>query len=388
MIRPLKNYQGFNVSFHTTQNCNLRCKYCYEVHKGPGDLPIEYAKKFVRDFLDDPDPAGLLGTKDEWIMKSGLVLDFIGGDALINPKFVDDVLKYFMFEAVTRKHPWASTWRGSISTNGTLFARPDVREMLDKYRGNISIGVSVDGCPEIHDKNRVYPDGRGSIKDIMTWWPWYMDYMGRGASTKATLNSDSIPYLAESVKFLHSELDLKHISMNFIFEKMDPAPDLLELERQFEKVVAYVLEHRHDMYLGLFDKRNVEFKGWEGDTGWCGSGAMPCLSVDGKYYPCFRFTQVSMEGNWPDMSVGDVWSGFSRKENFKNIRCQTRDKISPQQCRDCDVQAACAWCIAGAYSESGTFYRQTHICDVFKLQAKWSQIYWAEYARLEYKGDA
>lgn len=376
-------FDGLNVTFHTTQNCNLRCKYCYEVHKGPGDLKFEYAQKFINDLLDDPDPCGVVGTPSEWLMHRGVILDFIGGDALINPKFIDDVLKYFMYQTVMRRHRWANNWRASVSTNGTLFADPKVQALLEKYDGNFSVGVSVDGCPAIHDKNRVFPDGRGTIEEIRKWWPWYLKYSGPSASTKATLNSDSIPYLSESIKFLHEDMGLQQISMNFIFEKMDPAPDLVELERQLEKTTRYILDHRNDLYVSLFDKRNTFDGAWVGDTGWCGSGAMPCLSVDGKYYPCFRFTQVSIAGDYPDMSVGDVWTGFSRKENFRCIREQTREKISPQKCRDCEVQSACAWCIAGAYSESGQFYRQTHICDVFKLQCKWSKIYWSEYIRLE-----
>lgn len=384
MINPIIMFEGLNVTFQTTQNCNLRCKYCYEIGKKDGELKLEYAKKFIDDLVDDPDPVGLLGQKEEWILKKGIVLDFIGGDALMTPTLIDQILTYFIFSTVTKRHRWANRWRASISTNGTLFGRPEVRRVLEKYKGNMSVGVSVDGCPEIHDKNRIYANGRGTMADILKWWPWYINYVGiENATTKSTLNSDSIPYIAESVRFLHEELGLAQINMNFIFEEMFPSPDLVELERQMEKTVAYVLDHRHDVYLSLFDRRNAKRDKSDPNTGWCGSGAMPCLSVSGKYYPCFRFAEISMQQDWDDVSVGDVWTGFSRKYNFAKIRGCTREVISPQMCKECDVESSCAWCIAGAFAESGKFYRQTNICSIHKIQAKWSKIYWDEYYKLE-----
>ena len=46
MIKNLDAFQGLDVTFNTTQQCNLRCKYCYE-DKTKGELSLEDAKKFV-----------------------------------------------------------------------------------------------------------------------------------------------------------------------------------------------------------------------------------------------------------------------------------------------------------------------------------------------------
>ena len=103
---------------------------------------------------------------------------------------------------------------------------------------------------------------------------------------------------------------------------------------------------------------------------------MPCLGVDGLIYPCFRFTSLSIPKEIEKYSVGDIWSGFYKKEKFRELREQNRERVSPDKCKSCFCESGCSWCIAGAYMESGTFFRQTHICDVHKTQVKYAKKYW------------
>ncbi|MDR1113947.1 MAG: hypothetical protein LBL50_02530 [Candidatus Margulisbacteria bacterium] len=386
MIPSIKEYEGMNITFQVTEDCNLRCKYCYEVDKKPGDLPFEYAQKFVDIILEDEDPINAKGTDSEWIVKQGLILDFIGGDALMVPELLDKIIQYYIYKAVMLGHKWTYRWRASISSNGTLFDNSRVRDFMLKYRDNLSVGVSVDGCPEIHDKNRIWKDGHGTMKDILKWWDWYVAWGGReNVATKATCNKDAIPVLSKSIKYLHETLGLQQIHINFIFEDMHLiADDLKLLEQEMEKSVAYILEHRHDLYVSMFSKafgiggpaRNL-------DKSWCGSGAMPCLSINGKIYPCFRFSPNTMHSRKLDFYVGDVWHGLNHKERFEIVRQQTRQKISPEKCFECPVESSCGWCIGGAFAEKGEFHRQTNICEVHKLQDKWSRRYWEEYDKLE-----
>lgn len=53
----------------------------------------------------------------------------------------------------------------SIQTNGTLITN----ELLDfiEETGDFHIGMSLDGPKDIHNKTRVYKDGKGSFKDVM-----------------------------------------------------------------------------------------------------------------------------------------------------------------------------------------------------------------------------
>ena len=368
MIPTLEQYQGLNVTFNVTEECNLRCRYCYELDKRPGDLPLDYAKRFADLLISDPDPIGAAQTGNEWMLRNGLVMDLIGGDALMRPELCRSILRYWTWASTG--HRWGTRWRASIATNGTLFGDPMVKEFLEEFASNISLGISIDGCPTIHNLNR-----SNSMPEIMKHWQWYMDFAGKTASTKSTCNRESIPYLLESLRFMHEELGLRHINQNFVFEDLSlTEEDYAELDQQLGACVEYCELHRDDLYFGLLAPDTMAKEG-QGviDKGWCGAGSMPALAITGKIYPCFRFLPHTMSDRGLDFHVGDIWNGFDHKERFLEVRAQTREKISPEECRTCSVESSCAWCIGGAYSECGRFYRQTNICRIHKLQAKWSK---------------
>jgi len=306
---------NFETESHTYIANEFMVHNCYEINKRRNDLPLDYAKKFIDMILETDDPLKIRGTKDEWVLNQGLILDFIGGDSFMRPKLMDEILSYFQFKAHSIGHRWANRWRASISTNGTLFDNPEVRNLMIKYKGNISVGVSVDGCPQIHDKNRIFPDGSGSMDAILKWWDWYLDYVGiDNATTKATLNKDSIPYIYESIKYLHETMKLKHINMNFIFEEMNlTEDDYQEIEKQFDKSIDYIFEHREDLYVSMFSREFGCATKCEPDklnTSWCGGGLMPCVTPSGDIFPCFRFTQITMEEGTELLKLGNVFDGW------------------------------------------------------------------------------
>ena len=383
MIKQRENYQGLNITLQVTEDCNMACKYCYEVDKKPGILSFDYAKKFIDIILTDKDPIGVLNTDMEWILYNGLIIDFIGGDALMVPELCDEILSYFQYKAYELDHKWKNRWRCSISTNGTLLDKQNVYNFLMKYKNNISLGISIDGCPEIHDKNRIMKNGEGSMKYILNNIDFYKWYAGENANTKATLNKDSIPYLFESIQYIHETLGLKYINMNFIFEKMDlNEHDYDEIDKQFSNIINYIYEHKNDLHVNMFSQEfgiGEKYGTVDISKGWCGAGAMPCLSINGKIYPCFRFAPNTMHNREFDFYVGDINNGFNHKERFFCVRENTREKISPEECKNCIIESTCAWCIGGAFSEEGKFYRQTNLCRIKKIIDKHARNYWNKY---------
>lgn len=382
MKKPIKHFQGFNITFNTTQDCNLRCKYCYEVSKQKKDLPIEYAQKFIHMILDDDDPVLVRGTKEEFVLKQGLILDFIGGDSLIHPELLDNILEYYIFYSTLIGHRWANRWRVSLSTNGTFLDRKDVRAFIEKYHENLSLGISIDGCPALHDLNRVYPDGRGSMDAILKNWSWYLSVFGNnGRTTKSTLSKQSIPYIYESMMYMYETMGIFNINQNFIYEDMGlESSDLLELEKQIEKCVKYLLDHKDQVYWSFLDENLVDKRIEDGSDRMCGSGMMPALSTDGKIYPCFRFLPHTLEVPSGDEYVaGDIERGWFNKEAFLKVRGATRSKITSDKCKECEFEPHCKWCIGGSVSCGKGLTRLTNICEITKIQVKWARIYWNEY---------
>ncbi len=397
MINAYREPAAFSITLNTTEDCNLRCKYCYEVNKRKRSLKIEDAKAFIDYVLIDPDPGNIIYDPDPVFSNAysnGFVVDFIGGDSLMDVDFLDEIISYTLFKVMTTDTPNAINWRGkvkfSISTNGTLFS-PKVRAFCEKYKEVLLIGVSIDGCPAIHDRNRIFSDGTGSMEKIIESWPWFQRTFPISATqTKATANKDTIPYLYESLRFLHEEMGLTHINQNFIMEDMHLTHcDLEMLDNEMRKCVDYVLEHRKDLYWSMLGKDQFAYahlsKGLDWTmTGHCGSGAMPALSVDGSIYPCIRWlphTQVDKS----DFIVGNAKDGFTRKENYLKVRqgAYRENCTKDEKCKSCEVESACAYCIGGCYSEFAEFRRTTYICEVTRRLVKWSRYYWDRYNELE-----
>jgi uncharacterized protein len=395
-----KPKKAFNLTTSTRTYIanNIMVHNCYELNKKPKVLSLDYAKKFIDLILTDPDPVGVTGTKDEWMIKRGLVLDFIGGDSFMHVDLMDQILNYFVYKinTFTPRHKWANNWRVSISSNGTLFGNPKCQEFIKKWKNVLSLGISIDGCPEIHDKNRIFaargPHGEevGSMATIQKWWPWLKSINpGICETTKATCSRSSIPYLYESLKFMHEELGLIYINQNFIMEDTGCTEEDYELLRkEIKKCSEYVFDHRHEMHWSMIDEhflKRLSDEDTDLDTGWCGSGAMPALSIDGKIYPCFRWLPHTQEDTEKSEAycVGDVWNGFNRKENFGKVREATRAKISPPECLQCKYEATCSYCIAGCYSEFKCFKRTTYICEITKILAEAAEEYWRRIDKID-----
>lgn len=405
MIRNIPTHYGLNCTINTTEDCNLRCKYCYETCKRPVSIDFDKCRKFIDLCLQEGNFCQIRETSSivDSVYK-GRVFDFIGGDSLMDPELLDRILTYINTKWSLLEHKPPYGWRASISSNGTLFDRKDVRDFCEKWKDNLHVGVSIDGCPEIHDKYRVFPDGSGSMAKIMEWWPWFQKtFPIGGLSTKATCSKASIPYLYESLKFMHEEMGIHYVNQNFIMEDMHlEQSDLDELDKQLEKCCGYVLEHCDDLYWAIFDRNNLSrndprFDAMRADNdeafktaGTCGSGCMPALGIDGKIYPCFRWLPHTQNGNIGVMCVGDTETGFSSAYNFRTVAdgAIRSNCTKEQKCRDCEFEHCCHYCIGGCYAEYGDFIRTTHICEVTKLTCKWATIYWDEWEKNHtYKGD-
>ena len=61
MIRNLEEFPGLNCTINTTEQCNLRCKYCYEVSKRSrnidfavvGDAGMKQFAMMIRSQFDE-----------------------------------------------------------------------------------------------------------------------------------------------------------------------------------------------------------------------------------------------------------------------------------------------------------------------------------------------
>ncbi len=365
-----------DVTFIVTEDCQLRCKYCYLVGKSTARrMGFDIARRTVdyllehRDLFDEP----------------AVIWDFIGGEPLIEIDLIDRICDYIKRRLFETDHPWFDAYRFSFATNGLLYADPAVQRYLQKNRTHAAIGISIDGTRAKHDLQRVYPDGRGSYDDVVRNIPLWLEQFP-GAATKATVGHDDLPLIKESVLHLWS-LGIKEVNMNCVFEDVWHEGDDEILEDQLRQLADHVLEHR--LYLdhtcSFFQEHVGDFLDPATETGnWCGAGKMLAVDGEGNFYPCVRFVAYSLQKR-KARTIGNCFTGVESNK-LRPFLALDRRTQSTQQCMDCEINSGCAWCQGANYdfADTDTIYqRATFICKMHKARVRANRYYWERFRRLE-----
>ena len=147
-----------NLTFCVTESCNLACTYCYERHKSNRRMSFETGKSIIDHLLN--------GQIFRMESTAAIVLEFIGGEPLLEIELIDRLVEYFKRESFRLRSPLFYNYRISITTNGILFQNEKVQQFIKKNKEHLSITISIDGNQELHDRCRVFPDGRKSYSIV------------------------------------------------------------------------------------------------------------------------------------------------------------------------------------------------------------------------------
>ena len=362
---PPENPLSDNITFVVTDDCNLRCRYCYETHKKANDMTIETALAGVDFFFD------------KWKHRyDRVIFDFVGGEPFVRMDLLNKVIPY-MLEKFNNQSEWKSIIF-SFSTNGTCFADPAVREFIEKYHDYLSVGVSLDGCKAIHDLNR-----NNSFDELMSWFPyWRHNFPTSG--TKSTLNHEAIPYVFESIKFLESTC-LEFIFMNTVYEDVWSEGDDKLFEEQLIKAADYILDNRLYRYkhCSLFDIYMMNDEKLEKNHNWCGCGSsMIALDYKGNLYPCLRFKTLSKQ---KPLSIGNINIDDGKLDYKKLLPFYfCHNTRNTPDCDSCEANVSCPNCTAFCYDETGSIFDRTgYMCKMHKARYRANQYYWNKMCEIE-----
>lgn len=229
------------LTFVVTQECNLRCKYCYMVGKNDeSKMSFEVAKMAIDYFISN---------KDDFFQTEYIILDFIGGEPLLEIDLIDKIVDYFLLETYKRRSPWFGKFRISIGTNGILYDSENVQKFISKNKDFLSMGITIDGIKEKHDMQRIYPDGTGSYEDVIRNQKLKM-LQGIPGGTKVTIGHEDISLIKDSITHLWS-LGLDDIPANVVFEDVWEPGDPELFEQQLTELADYIIDNH------LWDKYNV-----------------------------------------------------------------------------------------------------------------------------------
>ena len=361
------------ITFIVTHNCNLRCSYCYECNKGGGSMSFETAKKCIDMlFREDEKGKGYITPESH----DGIILDFIGGEPLLEAELIDKTLDYFRSEALKKNHRWLNNYMITISSNGIPYFEEATQNLIKHNLGRINIAITIDGNQQLHDSCRKFADGRPSYEAAAAAFKDVVDKFGL-KGTKLTIAPANVNYLFEACKDMIENFNLSSLQGNTVYEQGWDLNHARIFYYELKKLADWLIktERWKETWVSFFDENiGRPLDPITENNNWCGgTGSMLAFDIDGTIYPCMRYSPLSMGYDLPLLKIGHCDTGIETKEEEYNIvkclNCITRCSQSTQECIDCPIASGCAWCSAYNYEVFGELNkRATFICPMHKAR--------------------
>lgn len=302
-----------------TENCNLRCDYCFVKGKNPKDMPWEVARMSV-DLL-------FRESRDS----KELSIIFFGGEPLLSWDVMRKVIEY----STNLANSMGKKMHYSITTNGVLL-NEEVLIFSQRYR--LMFLLSLDGDKETHDLHRHFPNGKGTFEIVASKIPLLKRYQG-WLGTRMTVTPQTVDKLADNVKFLF-EIGINQFIIGADEDIVWEKESLREYKRQMKSVAKFYIEMRRQglpIRMTFFEEDLEQMSGKYRDLWSCEGGADKiCISPDGSIYPCSRFICTDEKGT-TYYKLGDVRQGIVEHKlrddlldqremiRLKCMRCQYKD---------------------------------------------------------------
>jgi len=318
---PLKT-----LVLEVAQACNLRCAYCYAgggTYGGDARLvDAETARRAARFLVD--------ASGD----REAVTLVLFGGEPLLN----FPAMRVAVEEAEAAAARAGKRVHVALTTNGTRFT-PEVLRFLRDHR--VSVSVSVDGPPDVHDANRRHAGGGGTYADVLEGLELFRAHAGRLPAARVTLTPDQWSRTEEVFQHL--------VGLGFTEVGIAPASpisaDLLATPRQEEALLAgfaalaarFVDEAREGTVLPFTNVIDLLARLHRGDARdvACGAGlGYVAMDAAGRLFLCHR---LSGEASF---CLGDVDRGV----DAARARACLAALASPREeaCARCWARRLCA----------------------------------------------
>ena len=190
-----------NAIFSNTQKCTLRCKYCYAEGGRLEDLDIPWnvAKAAIE-----------LVVNNAKVQQVNPSISFLGeGEATASWSVFQNIIEYFKEQC--RLNYFRPTI--TLSTNGVF---PQSR--INYIAANCThLTFSLDGVREVHNENRVFPNGSGSFDRIIATMK-ELDVRGKAYNIRSTVTATGSLRLIDFVQFVGNNLHCKSIHFEPVFD--------------------------------------------------------------------------------------------------------------------------------------------------------------------------
>ena len=251
---------GFNVWI--TENCNMRCSYCYE--NGKNDRALHMSIEMLNETID------FIWTKAKQQPKDVVIINIHGGEPLLD----FDKVVYFVEHSRQKLANYNVLY--NIITNGTLLDAEKAK-WLNEFMNSISI--SLDGNANMHDLNRKYINGNGTYADIIRNINECKIDKNK-IRVRMTVNSKNVENLSYSISHI-LELGFRMIVPGIAYEDKNWDNKKIKfLENELMKVKSRYIS-RTDVMIAMTNKSEIKQKGL------CSGGITKFdILPNGDIYPC------------------------------------------------------------------------------------------------------
>lgn len=370
-----------NITFQVTDDCCCNCSYCYQKNKQHNYMTFNIAKQCIDLLFNmyyENNPENFINQNIQ-----GIILDFIGGEPLLNVSVIYEICKYFFDRCILEQLPWAYYSRISMISNGKYYFEENTQTFITTFQDFLGIDITIDGPEEIHDQCRKYFDNTGNFKDAYKAFVYNRDHFNN-KGTKVTISKENLKNINKIINFFINE-NVEIIHANTIYEEHWNIQDAQIFYEELKKMADILLNSNKDIFVSLFTEL-VGHPLEENDLQcWCGgNGEMLAFNYKGEAFPCVRFMESSLNNEQSPIIIGDCFTGIYNTEKTQEIKKQfkqiNRKTKSTKECFSCPIASGCGDCAAWNYQSTGTLCsRNTNICIMHKARVLANCYYWNQY---------
>lgn len=313
-------FDVFELTLMVNHACNLRCAYCYT------------GAKISRPISDSTSLTAIARALNSLREGGELQLGFFGGEPLLE---ADSILRW-IDEAERAAADHKKTVSCTMTTNGTLTSGLAWRVMA---HDSMSVSVSHDGLPEIHDQHRRAADGTSS-SDLV------LDTIDRLLSEDVPLNismvvrPDTVGSFVEGLRFLHS-CGVRQISPTLDLWTDWDHESGLRLEEAIVEAADFWIDQLPGFDISWFSEKTAHLLALSSnEIARCGFGVgQVAVSPAGNLYPCERLIEDDV-ANASLRLPGDVFTGINFLDSgFTESAPEGR---SAEGCDSCAIRSSCS----------------------------------------------
>lgn len=328
---------------HVTNDCNLRCAYCY-LNKTAEDMSLEVGRRTV----------DMIFTTAQRYSFRMVKFKFSGGEATLNLPLVFDLNAYAQEKAEVSGVELQSV----ILSNGIAISRRTARALKE---ADIRVMISLDGVGEYHDAQRSFSNGYGSFHLVDRAIHRLLE-VGLPPNISVTISKRNLEGLPDLIDYV---LDHDLPFSLSLYRENDCSVSFRDLKFSEQRIVEKMLavfrqiEHRlpeRSLLSSLIDK--ASFIAPHDKTCGVGSNYM-VINQYGQIAKC----QMEIERPVTTIFTDDPLAVIQKDQtSIQNISVDEKEG-----CRDCTWRYWCAGgCPVHTYRATGRYDIKSPNCIIYK----------------------